>query len=192
MDSEAYLSTAPNHMYIQHKDKKGDWFNVELTSGTFPLDGWIRSSTYITHDAIVNGLYMRDLNLKESVVICLVDLAKGYERKFGKGDDFIFDCVNLALKYDTLNINARLMRAEILKDRYRKYVNQNSQSFDTDIVKLNTAHALQEVMKSEYFKIADLGYREMPENMYMEWLTSITKQKEKYENKKVNFNVTSK
>jgi hypothetical protein len=32
-------------------------------------------------------------------------------------------------------------------------------------------------------KLFDLGYREMPEKMYMEWLTSVIKHRNKYSNK---------
>jgi hypothetical protein len=40
-------------------------------------------------------------------------------------------------------------------------------------------------MEELYGQLYDLGYREMPENMYKDWLQSVMKEKEKYFNKKV-------
>lgn len=50
--TEAYLSLAPNHVFIKHRNDADeyDWFNVELTSGTFPHDAWLMASGY--HPAI--------------------------------------------------------------------------------------------------------------------------------------------
>jgi hypothetical protein len=38
-------------------------------------------------------------------------------------------------------------------------------------------------MNSLYMQLYQLGYRQMPEQMYVEWLTSLKTEKEKYTNK---------
>jgi len=40
-------------------------------------------------------------------------------------------------------------------------------------------------MQDAYITLAKLGYREMPEKMYQQWLKEITTEKKKYTNKKV-------
>jgi len=35
-------------------------------------------------------------------------------------------------------------------------------------------------------KLAKLGYREIPADMYNQWMTSLKKDKEKYQNKQIN------
>ncbi|NQX96910.1 MAG: hypothetical protein HRT73_03400 [Flavobacteriales bacterium] len=45
-------------------------------------------------------------------------------------------------------------------------------------------------MEQSYAKIHQLGYRKMPETMYLDWLTSLEKNKEKYQNKNINFTNT--
>ena len=40
-------------------------------------------------------------------------------------------------------------------------------------------------MQNAYITLAKLGYREMPEKMYQQWLKEMTTEKEKYANKKV-------
>jgi len=37
-----------------------------------------------------------------------------------------------------------------------------------------------------YVKIYKLGYREMPEEMYIEWMKSLQTQKDKFVNKKIS------
>jgi hypothetical protein len=81
LGTKAYLALAPNHIYIKHYSEVHGWYNTELTSGLFPIDAWIMASGYIHLSAVQNRLYMDTLSEKQSVAICLVDLAKGYERK---------------------------------------------------------------------------------------------------------------
>lgn len=89
----AYLALAPNHIYVKTYSQKMGWYNTELTSGTFPIDAWIIASGYVTVDAVRNGLYMDTLNTKQCVANCLLDLAQGYQHKFGKADpDFVVKC----------------------------------------------------------------------------------------------------
>ena len=42
-----------------------------------------------------------------------------------------------------------------------------------------------EEMRSTYEKIHKLGYRTMPEKMYVDWLVSLKAEREKYSNKQV-------
>lgn len=66
---------------------------------------------------------MRTLDLKQSVALCLVYFAKGYEHKFEtKTDDFILQCAATTLLYDSLNLNAMLLKAEVLE---KKIIDKN-------------------------------------------------------------------
>ena len=40
-------------------------------------------------------------------------------------------------------------------------------------------------MQDMYVKLYDLGYREMPEKMYLQWLQSVNKEKDKYDNQNI-------
>lgn len=94
-----YLSFAPNHIYIKLFAESTGWYNTELSSGTFPIDAWIIASGYVNTDAIRNGLYMDTLSTKQAIANCLVDLAQGYQRKYGKDDPtFVIQCCNTVLK----------------------------------------------------------------------------------------------
>jgi len=175
--ASVWLSFAPNHIYLRNRCKKIGWYNTELTSGQFPLDAWVMASGYVSTDAIRSGIYMDTLSTKQAVANCAVDLAKGYERKYKLyTDSFIVRCCDLALKYHPNNINAIIYKAETLKKMYFLYQKDNP----------SMAITVYADMEKLYVRALDLGYKEMPEKMYREWLSSMAQQKNKYDNKKVS------
>ncbi|PHR43740.1 MAG: hypothetical protein COA32_15915 [Fluviicola sp.] len=178
LQTEAYLSLAPNHIYIKHRSKKWGWYNTELTSGEFPTDAWVKASGYITLDAIRNGIYMDTLGQKESVALCVYDLAKGYlVQTKNSHDGFVLKCCDLVLKHDPQNINALILKAETLKKQYDVFKSNNE---------IGKAQQTYTQMQQLYVKGLEMGYREMPLAMYLEWLSSINEQKDKYVNSEIN------
>lgn len=181
--AEAYLSLAPNHLYLKHRSKQLGWYNTELTSGQFPTDAWVKASGYITIDAIRNGIYMDTLSPEQSVALCVYDLAMGYSKKTGNTlDGFILKCCDLTLKYHPQNINAIILKAETLKKNYDFYVLQND---------LQNANQTFSIMKRLYVQGVQLGYREMPKEMYLAWLQSSIDEHEKYTNESVSKTLNS-
>ncbi len=193
--TEAFLSFAPNHIYIKHRSDKTGFYNTELTSAMFPIDGWLMASGYITLESIQNAIYMDTLSLKQSVAMCLIDLAKGYERKFGIRDgNFTLQCTDLALKYYPNYVNAMLLKAETLKKIFFNIMKQHNATYPADIWHLEEPGKIYNEMEQLYINILKLGYREMPDKMYKEWLLSLKNHKEKYQDKNINikFNPNSK
>jgi len=156
-NSDANIVTVPNHIYIEHKDNKGIKYNVELASKAFPGFGSLQTLTYTTDEAIKSGIAFRTLDLKQSIILSLVYLAKGYENKFGiKDDEFILSCADLALKNDSLNLNAMLLKAEVLEARI---INKKK-----SILQLQVDNGFQQY-QNFIAKLYQLGYREMPLEM---------------------------
>ena len=94
---QAHLALAPNHIYIKSRSEKTGWYNTELTSSSFPVDAWIMASGYVHLEAIQNGVYMKALDETESTVMCVIDLAMGYDRKYiGNDGTFVLRCCELA------------------------------------------------------------------------------------------------
>lgn len=191
--ANAHISVAPNHFYIKHKNKANGWYNTELTSGIFPVDAWLMASGYIHLDAIVNKLYMEALTDKQTMALCLIDLAKGHQKKFGimADNNFILKCSNTALKYYPNYINALLLKAETKKKLFENIMIENNAKYPADIFNIPKAKILFAEMTKLYTKIHELGYRKMPEEMYLNWLVSLKEERSKYENKNIN-NFTSK
>lgn len=169
--AKCWFALAPNHIYIRCYSQKIGWYNIELTSGTFPTDAWIATSTYVSTDAIRSGIYMDTLSNQQSVALCILDLAKGYEfQTRNYYDGFILKCCDLVLKYHPVNPMALLLKAETLKKAYYKEVeNKNPDSTVT-----------YSEMERAYIILAKHHYRELPEKAYQMWLNSLKNQNYKY------------
>jgi len=167
LNAGATICTAPQHIFIQHKDHKGDLYNVELATAGHPGDGMIQTLTYTTNEAIMSGIALREYNDKESIGLCLVNLAKSYEHKFNsKGDGFILKCAELALKHDTLNLNALLLKQQVLDERVISYALKNKIN---DLNRLKTDKGISGTffrLQKHLLKLNELGYKQMP--LYMQ------------------------
>jgi hypothetical protein len=188
LGERAYLALAPNHIYIKLQSEKMGWYNTELTCAAFPIDAWLMTSGYIHMNAIKSGIYMDALNQKQSVALCLVDLAKGYERKFGTGSgDFIIECCDLALEYFPHYINAWLLKAETQKKIFVNLMKQsNAKEVSELFISNSSAKKLFKDMERNYGKIHKFGYRKIPDEMYFNWLQSLKTEREKYTNRNMN------
>ena len=188
LGENANLALSPNHIYIKTNNKKAGWYNTELTSGAFPNDSWLMASGYIKLEAVQNGTYMKALNEKESIAICITDLAQGYEKKFGiRNGDFILKCCDLALKQFPNYINALLLKAETQKKLLDAMMKSQNAKNIKELLTNPKANQLYNDMNKNYATIYKLGYRKMPDKMYSDWLISLKTEKEKYQNKNLNF-----
>ncbi|TSE08125.1 hypothetical protein [Aquimarina algiphila] len=183
---DAYLALAPNHVYIKHQNIKDGWYNTELTSGIFPIDAWLMASGYIHLDAIRNKLYMEALDDKQSIAMCVIDLAEGYNRAFpANNEEFALKASEIALEYYPHYINARILRAETKKKIFERNVDDKFGEFTKEVYKDELFKNMFLEIQNEYAMIHHSGYRRMPEEMYLNWLTSLKEERKKYENKKI-------
>ena len=172
----AYLALAPNHLYIKHKDDKGQWVNVELTNGTFPRDGWVISSLSITTEAIKAGTYMESLTLKESVALCLYDLALGYQFQFGH-NDFGMQCCNTLLNYFPKCIYAYMVKSEILANQRETLLLANNNQSNSAISEI------EKKITVIYEHIDKMGYKDMPKKQYEQWVKDAENERLKQQQK---------
>lgn len=176
LGEKSWLALAPNHMYIKAWNKRAGWYNIELTCADFPTDAWLGASGYVHLDAIRNGCYIDTLSLKQSVALCLTDLAQGYIRKYGTGDGrFVVECCNTALEHFPNYLNALHIKAEALTQMYTK---EADKTFEAALV-------LKDEMDKIYANIHKLGYRKMPREMYISWLYSLNELSKEYRTKKI-------
>jgi len=187
MGEDAWLSFAPNHMYIKLNSKKDGWFNTELTCGKFTTDAWIMASGYIHLSAIQNAIYMDTLSNRQSLAVCMLDLAQGYKRKqTSEWEEFVLQCCNIALHHYPHYINALLLKAETQKKLLDKAMMEQHIGDTQQALKNPQTAPLFKETEELYAKIYELGYRPMPKPMYMNWLMSLKAEKDKYENKNIS------
>jgi len=130
---------------------------------------------------------MDTLSNKQSIAVCLVDLAKGYERKYGNMDlEFILGCTGLALKYYPNYVNGLLLKAETLKNYVMMTTRASGVSYPSQLFHVKEMKERYDTMEMTYAQIYHLGYRTMPREMYARWLVELETEKEKYANKKIN------
>lgn len=187
LNVNVWLSFTPNHIYLRNRCKKTGWYNTELTNAMFPNEAWIMASGYVSVNSIVSGMYMDTLSIKQSIVICLNDLAKGYERKINNADpQFILNCCNLGLKYYPNYGELVLQKAETLKKMYENEIFLHGLNASQEEQHAEKIKQLLFEMNEAYGTLAKLDYREIPEAMFSEWMTSLKNNQEKYENKNIS------
>ena len=181
LNSDARLIIAPHHIYIQNRNEIGDYWNIDLATKTFPGDGSIQTLTYTTHELIMNGMSQRPLNDTDAVALNLIYLAKGFEHKFNDDtNDFLLKCADLAYKYDTLSLNALLLKAEVTENRLFAAMQKNK------IKSVSQARANPQTQKllTSYEKQLNnfykLGYREVPKDIEHIILSAIQGNKDGY------------
>jgi len=186
LEIPCYLAFAPNHIYIKSYAESTGWYNTELTSATFPVDAWIMASGYISIEAIRNGLFMDTLCTRQSVANCLVDLAHGYQQKFGRENpDFVIKCCNTALEYHPVNVNAMLTKAEAQKHYIDLQMKKQNVKKAENLFADTKIAEMYSDMEQTYVQIHQLGYRRMPEWMYLEWIALLKNEPSKYINRNV-------
>lgn len=185
---DVWLSFTPNHIYLRNTCKKTGWYNTEMTNASFPNEGWLMASGYVSTASIVSGIYMDTLGLKQSIVVCMNDLAKGYLRKFDNANlEFVLACCDLGLEFYPNYAELLLLKAEThlkLFKHYEKTYGLNVQNLSEPQSK-KVAYHLKEMEKS-YSLLAQYDYREIPEEMFVEWMQALENNSEKYQDKKIN------
>lgn len=166
LGERAWLSLAPNHFYIRLHNEADGWYNTELTSGQFPTDAWIKASGYVHLDAIKNGIYMDTLSLAETIAVCMTDLTEGYRHRYPQTYrlEFVLKCCDRTLEIFPDYVNALLLKAETLLAIAQKEKGEKTYS--------EAEHL--------YAHIHKLGYRKMPDAMYLKWLSSLQETKGVY------------
>lgn len=175
LESESYLSIAPNHMYIKHLDEKGKWINIELTSGHISSDAWLISSMGISAEAIKTGIYMDALTEKQSIALCLWDLAMGYKHDNGY-DEFVLQCCNTVIQHYPTCIGALMTKQnclQILGKRQQEEAKRKGIEITPEMRK--TYKEIIALCKH----IEELGYREMPPELYNQWIKSVEEENQK-------------
>lgn len=169
--AKASLALAPNHLYIKHINEEGQWTNLELTNGGFPRDQWIIQQMAISVEAIKNGVYMEPLTDKEDVTLTVYGLLSAYQYQHGY-DNFFFNGVDSALQYFP-----KCMPLLIMKANYFRHFGQlEKQKNNPDFTFLDKNYASY---KSTLHIIDSLGYKDMPIEMYEEWVKSVEDEKAK-------------
>lgn len=171
----SHLAVAPNHLYIKHRDENNKWYNLELTNGHFSTDAWIISSSHIKAEAIANRVYMHALSQKESIAVCMTDLAGAYLKKHGYGhnDAFVLRCLDAAIAANPVYIVAIAKKSNVLTQQLLKECQARNIPHFKYAKGIPELKDLASQLEALYRQTDDLGYEEMPREQYSEWVTKM-------------------
>ncbi|MDU1891756.1 MAG: hypothetical protein E6767_13805 [Dysgonomonas sp.] len=182
MGANAYWALSPKHSLVKIQDEEDkNWYNLELTCKAILSDAHYMNNSYIKAEAIQNRLYLEPLDKRQTVTKMLLELARGYLEKYGF-DDFYMQCVTAAMKNMPDDIDALWMQSAY-QTRITLALAQALNAPNPEIMKEMSPEAYQhfELMQAQYRRIDELGYEDLPEDLYARWLAHIAKEKEKSE-----------
>lgn len=179
--AKAYISYAPNHSFIRHRDESGSrWMNADLANHSLPREEYIIGSLGITQRSIKKGIYMRPCDDRDITIQLLTDLTDGYIRKTGKRDSIVWASLNRALHYDPDNLHTLMKLYNCLiavGDPIRKRIADN----ESDKYVYAQMQKIIIQLKDISRRIDDLGYVEMPQDLYENWLKAVEQEKNRRE-----------
>lgn len=176
LDVKTYLSVAPNHMYIQIKDDRGELFSYETTNHHFVTDAYYMSTGFIKMAALKHRTYLDTLSRQETLASSVFDLALGYENRFGR-DAFMHKCALLGLRYYPHSALGRMIVYNTTLAKFtsawaaagkptRKQIEQNHSSLE----------ALWQDVERYQRAINESGHEEMPPEQYARWLQDMNQE----------------
>jgi hypothetical protein len=172
--AKAYLSTSPQHSYVKFVDNLGSLQNIELTNRMFTTDQFILQSGYVKAAAIKNKVYMDTLGTRKVVLDQLNDLSNGYARQFGY-DDFAIKCGERILAEHPSNIRGYMQLANYYNSLVIKIQNEYrargwaQSEFERDTEARRIFMTTMNLNNS----IDNLGFVEMPPDIYAKWLNML-------------------
>lgn len=179
LGAEAYLSYSPMHSFVKIKDDKGAWYNLELTCRYILSDYHYMNNSYIKSEAIRNQLYLTPLSKKQTIASLMTTLGGYYRTKYGY-DSFMMQCAHTAKLYDPHSIQALGIEADY-ETRLTLEIARLLNAPKPEILKEISPEAYKhyERMHQLYKEMDDLGYEQLPPEIYQKWLEHIASEKER-------------
>lgn len=163
---EAFIAIAPMHCYVKHRDERGNWWNLEMTTGSFSRSSFIMETFNVSETAMKSGLFMKALSDSESVAYCIYDLLCYYEYKTGRySDDFIKRCYEIGLQYYP-NSQLQISKANDLQFRLSNKMIEKGLRGYGDLVNYPELISEFEVMDSTFKYLLEIGYTTMRNEDY--------------------------
>lgn len=173
VNTEAFIATAPMHLFIKHKDEKQQWWNLELTSGTFSRTSFMIESFNVSDAGMESGLYMKPLSDKESVALCLNDILVYYEKETGiYHDDFVRKTYTEGLKVYP-NSLLQLSKVDCQKYILDKAMEKEGIKDYNKIRPYPELVRLEKEFKTTKDYIAQIGYSSLTPEQYREKVMQI-------------------
>jgi len=182
LHAKAYLSLAPNHSFVQYFDQVGNRFNFETTNGHLVSQAWLAGSNFVTASAIKNKTYLDTLSSRRLYVQCLADLLLSYLMKMKHYDDFSDRLTKTILNVDPANVTALMEETNLKYLIFQRELKAAGNPIQQDYIKFPGLYNSFKEYQMWRWNVEQTGYKEMPKEMYQEWLKTLETEKRKLEN----------
>jgi hypothetical protein len=173
LGAKAYLSHAPQHGLVKYPGKDGKMRNYEATSNWDITDQWYLDDMFISKKAQQSGVYLQPMDSRQIVADCLLQLAFGYQRKFGGANgNFINECIKIAIPYfpKNNNIDVYLTYSNLYGYQLGTLIKANGITRMDDIAKYPEAEKMYQKWKANEDALEELGYQDNPPGLYEEMM----------------------
>ena len=191
LNAPTYLTFAPQHSFIKYQNNDGSITNYEATSNWHINDLWYQENLFISPEAIKSGIYMDTLNKQKIIAQCMLELATQYTYKIpfilDRGE-FIKKCLWESDRYypKQNNINAYFLYSIYLKGSLQYFLYDHNIT-NLDQIKNNEfAYSLQKEYQQNEAYIKELGYQDMPKEMYENMLKQHENKNQQQQKRKLN------
>ena len=152
-------STAPNHIFLKYQTDSGQLINLETTSGANPSrDAWIREQMPMTDKAIANGVYLKALSKKETVVVMAMLLLENAHAEGRYGT--VLDLVKILLPHYPNNADLEVHRgAAAYKILERNFYNKYPQPQMIPKHQRSYYYYLSQINEQAFNRAEALGWR---------------------------------
>ena len=177
------IATAPLHLFVQLKNE-GQFYNFEATAGGLKAGSSYVKEFGITQEALKNGIYLKGLNKKQTVVVMMTELTKYYSERSQNNSDFdkALELTSLMLEHDPKNISAMIIRG----NTWRNVLHRDLKAFEAKKMRM-TPQAKQhfDALLSRnlqwYEKAESLGWREPTKDYNERYLKMVNEARKTYE-----------
>ncbi|MDR0796884.1 MAG: hypothetical protein LBE79_12690 [Tannerella sp.] len=184
MGAEAHIALAPMHVYVKHRDEQGNWWNLEMTTGSFSRSSFIMENFNVSEAAVRSGLFMKSLSDIESVAQCINDLLVFYERKTGRySDDFVKKCYEIGLQYFPVSL-LQLVKVNDLKFRLDNKMTDMGMNNYWQIINHPELLKEFEIMHSVSEYLSEIGFTTISPEDYDRLVTELRRLQNKSESNK--------
>ena len=184
LGAEASLAFAPQHTYVKFQDQFGEWHNVELTNQMLTTDDHIMEYGWVKSEAVRSGIYMTPISKRELIAHSISELAMAHYKIFGN-TSFTEKCTDLTLQHSPNSITAHQINANYYTDLMKYVTSQyRAKGWTSERLKAdNRAVNIYQMMASSYQKIDDLGFSEVPEELYNQWIKAMNNESNRQESR---------
>lgn len=184
LGAKASLSLAPQHSFIQFTGGNGKCVNFETTNGSLVSNAWLVQSGFITAQALQNKTYLDTLSTRKLYAQVMGDLLLGYLSKFP------YDAFAERLQQEILGINPRNLTALMVDANTKtqaamQQIKAAGSPKPEDLPSYPEAYQAWQQMQAAQDRVTALGYQDMPEEQYQQWLQTIEREKKRQANQQL-------